>query len=50
MAKIKNIKCKNNCETGWRMAFINYERAPNVWKFRCIGCSESFKITVGERK
>ena len=50
MARIKNINCKNNCETGWQISFINRENAPNVWSFRCIGCSESFKITLGDRK
>ena len=50
MAKIKNIKCKKNCDDGWRVAFINYERAPNMWTFNCRGCGESFKITLGERK
>ena len=50
MAKIKNIKCKNNCDVGWKVAFIRYERARNVWSFRCPECSENFKITIGEEK
>jgi hypothetical protein len=44
MAKIKNIKCKKNCDVGWRVAFIKYERTPNVWSFNCYKCGEGFKI------
>ena len=50
MAKIKNINCKNNCDTGWRVTLIIHNDKKNVWSFRCYTCGESFKITVGEKK
>jgi len=50
MAKIKNINCKNNCDTGWRVTLTIHSNRRNVWAFICDTCGESFKITVGERK
>lgn len=47
MAKIKNIKCNEECDEGWRISFIKYERAPNVWSFICRGCGENIKIKLG---
>tara|TARA_R110000803_G_scaffold201403_2_gene266189 strand:+ start:193 stop:342 length:150 start_codon:yes stop_codon:yes gene_type:complete len=47
---IKNINCKKNCETGWKIAFDKRQpKGKNMWKFTCE-CGESFKITVGELK